>query len=90
MKKKKKKKKTFDLDAAMEGAADNAGDNPDVVDDNRESAEKEEDDIDLESFGKKKKKKKKTVEFDEGENGTEDAAEKEGDGMFNIICLKCA
>ena len=66
LKKKKKKKKTFDLDAAMETQTENAADNAEIAEDNKDMAEKEEDDLDLESFGKKKKKKKKTVDF-EGE-----------------------
>ena len=87
LKKKKKKKKTFDLDAAMEGGGENASaDFAEVAEDNKDVAEKEDDDVDLESFGKKKKKKKKTVDFDEGEKGAEDAGEKEvgGDGMYNL------
>ena len=83
LKKKKKKKKTFDLDAAMEGGNEPA-DNAEAVDDNKDVAEKDDDDLDLESFAKKKKKKKKVVDFDENEKGAEDAGEKEvaGDGMF--------
>merc|ERR1712018_1030891 len=50
---------------------------------NKEAAEKEDDDLDLESFGKKKKKKKKVVDFDE-EKGAEDAGEKEGAGDDDI------
>lgn len=77
LKKKKKKKKTFDLDGAMEGQTENTTDNVEVVEDNKEIAEKEEEDLDLESFGKKKKKKKKVVEFEAEEKGAEDAGEKE-------------
>jgi len=84
LKKKKKKKKTFDLDAAMEGQTENTGDNTEVGDDNKEIAEKEEDDLDLESFGKKKKKKKKVVEFEGEEKGAEDAGEKEIAGEDDI------
>ena len=42
----------------------------------------EDEDVDLESFGKKKKKKKKVVDFEE-EKGAEDAGEKEvaGEGI---------
>ena len=79
MKKKKKKKKTFDLDAEMGTQAENAEDKVEGGEDNKEAAEKEDDDLDLESFGKKKKKKKKVVDFDE-EKGAEDAGEKEGAG----------
>ena len=81
LKKKKKKKKTFDLDAAMETQADNTGEN-EAGDDGKEVAEKEDEDVDLESFGKKKKKKKKVVDFEE-EKGAEDAGEKEvaGEGI---------
>merc|ERR1712210_392281 len=78
----KKKKKTFDLDAAMETQADNTGEN-EAGDDGKEDAEKEEYDVDLESFGKKKKKKKKVVDFEE-EKGTEDAGEKEVAGEDDI------
>jgi translation initiation factor 2 subunit 2 len=77
LKKKKKKKKTFDLDGAMEGQTENTTDNVEVAEDNKEVAEKEEEDLDLESFGKKKKKKKKVVEFEAEEKGAEDAGEKE-------------
>lgn len=86
LKKKKKKKKTFDLDAAMEGGADNSplAENAEIADDIKDVAEKEDDDLDLESFGKKKKKKKKTVEFDEGEKGAEDADETEPAGEDDI------
>ena len=81
LKKKKKKKKTFDLDAEMGTATENAGDNVECGEDTKDVAEKEDEDLDLESFGKKKKKKKKVVDFDE-EKGAEDAGEKEtaGDG----------
>jgi len=84
LKKKKKKKKTFDLDAAMETQTENTTDTAEVADDNKEIAEKEEDDLDLESFGKKKKKKKKVVEFDGEEKGAEDAGEKEVAGEDDI------
>ena len=88
LKKKKNKKKTFDLDAEMGTPAETAEDKAEVGEDNKEAAEKEDDDLDLESFGKKKKKKKKVVDFDE-EKGAEDAGEKEvaGDGKkcINII-----
>merc|ERR1712141_709134 len=84
LKKKKKKKKTFDLDAAMETQTENAAENAEIGEDNKEVAEKEEDDLDLESFGKKKKKKKKVVEFDGEEKGTEDAGEKEVAGDDDI------
>merc|ERR1712136_585238 len=82
-KKKKKKKKTFDLDAEMGTQAENAEDKVEGGEDNKEAAEKEDDDLDLESFGKKKKKKKKVVDFDE-EKGAEDAGEKEGAGDDDI------
>jgi len=82
LKKKKKKKKTFDLDAAMETQADNTGEN-EAGDDGKEVAEKEDEDVDLESFGKKKKKKKKVVDFEE-EKGAEDAGEKEVAGEDDI------
>merc|ERR1712183_912928 len=52
-------------------------------DDGKEDAEKEEDDVDLESFGKKEKKKKKVVDFEE-EKGAEDAGEKEVAGEDDI------
>ena len=61
----------------MEGQTENTTDNVEVVEDNKEIAEKEEEDLDLESFGKKKKKKKKVVEFEAEEKGAEDAGEKE-------------
>merc|ERR1712203_1094143 len=79
LKKKKKKKKTFDLDAEMGTQAENAEDKVEGGEDNKEAVEKEDDDLDLESF--EKKKKKKVVDFDE-EKGAEDAGEKEvaGDG----------
>jgi len=82
LKKKKKKKKTFDLDAEMGTQADNAEDKVEV-EDNKEVAEKDDDDLDLESFGKKKKKKKKVVDFEE-EKGAEDAGEKEVAGDDDI------
>merc|ERR1712141_72813 len=84
LKKKKKKKKTFDLDAAMETQTENAAENAEMGEDNKEVAEKEEDDLDLESFGKKKEKKKKVVEFDGEEKGSEDAGEKEVAGEDDI------
>ena len=88
LKKKKKKKKTFDLDAEMGTPAETAEDKAEVGEDNKEAAEKEDDDLDLESFGKKKKKKKKVVDFDE-EKGAEDAGEKEvaGDGKKCISII---
>merc|ERR1712020_248534 len=88
LKKKKKKKKTFDLDAEMGTQAENADDKVEGGEDNKEAAEKEDDDLDLESFGKKKKKKKKVVDFDE-EKGAEDAGEKEtsGDGKSLLRIL---
>merc|ERR1712141_477661 len=84
LKKKKKKKKTFDLDAAMETQTENAAENAETGEDNKEVAEKEEDDLDLESFGKKKKKKKKVVDFEGEEKGAEDAGEKEVAGEEDI------
>jgi len=83
LKKKKKKKKTFDLDAEMGTATENAGDNVEGGEDTKDVAEKEDEDLDLESFGKKKKKKKKVVDFDE-EKGAEDAGEKETAGDDDI------
>merc|ERR1711963_570890 len=82
LKKKKKKKKTFDLDAEMGTQADNAEEKVEV-EDNKEVGEKDDDDLDLESFGKKKKKKKKVVDFEE-EKGAEDAGEKEVAGDDDI------
>jgi len=70
LKKKKKKKKTpFDLEGALnEGGADEATqDNRDTP----EPAKDDNDDIDLENFGKKKKKKKKVID-DEEEKGDEE------------------
>merc|ERR1712154_561040 len=83
LKKKKKKKKTFDLDAEMGTTTDNAGENVEGGEDNKDVAEKEDEDLDLESFGMKKKKKKKVVDFDE-EKGAEDAGEKETAGDDDI------
>merc|ERR1712156_1144444 len=83
LKKKTKKKKTFDLDAEMGTQADNAEDKVEGVEDNKEVTEKDDDDLDLESFGKKKKKKKKVVDFEE-EKGAEDAGEKEVAGDDDI------
>merc|ERR1712064_104684 len=83
LKKKKKKKKTFDLDAEMGTQADNAEDKVEGEEDNKEVAEKDDDDLDLESFGKKKKKKKKVADFEE-EKGAEDAGEKEVAGDDDI------
>merc|ERR1711963_1273978 len=76
---KKKKKKTFDLEAEMGTQAETAEDKAEVGED-KEAAEKEDDDLDLESFGKKKKK---VVDFDE-EKGAEDAGEKEVAGDDDI------
>jgi len=64
LKKKKKKKKTpFDLEGALnEGGADEAPEEP---------TKEDNEDIDLETFGKKKKKKKKVLDDDE-EKGDEE------------------
>jgi len=70
LKKKKKKKKTpFDLDGALnEGGADeNTQDNDEAPD-----MAKDDDDIDLENFGKKKKKKKKVLDDDAEEKGDDE------------------
>jgi len=70
LKKKKKKKKTpFDLDGALnEGGAD------ETTQDNDEAPDmaKDDDDIDLENFGKKKKKKKKVLDDDAEEKGDDE------------------
>jgi len=81
LKKKKKKKKTpFDLEGALnEGGADEATqDNRDTP----EPAKDDNDDIDLENFGKKKKKKKKAID-DEEEKGDEekDASKEDADEL---------
>ena len=64
---------------------DNAGENVKCGEDNKDVAEKEDQDLDLESFGNKKKK---VVDFDE-EKGAEDAGEKEtaGDGKSLLRIL---
>ena len=82
LKKKKKKKKTFDLDGAMEAQTENAGENAEAGEEKDIGANEE--DVDLESFGKKKKKKKKVVDFEGEEKGAEDAGEKEiaGEGIY--------
>ena len=69
MKKKKKKKKTpFDLEGALnEGGADEAPEEP---------TKEDNEDIDLETFGKKKKKKKKVLDDDE-EKGDEEKDDSE-------------
>merc|ERR1711994_201642 len=67
-----------------ENQTENAVENAEIAEDNKEMAEKEEDDLDLESFGKKKKKKKKVVEFDGEEKGAEYAGEKEVAGEDDI------
>ncbi len=81
LKKKKKKKKTpFDLEGALnDGAADEAQDS-------RETPEpgKEDEDLDLDSFGKKKKKKKKPVD-DEEEKG--DDEKEEGELLQFLTCF---
>ena len=89
MKKKKKKKKTpFDLEGALnEGGADEGTqDNRDTP----EPAKDDNDDIDLENFGKKKKKKKKVID-DEEEKGDEekDASKEDGENYFrsNTVLL---
>ena len=69
----------------MESQTENTADNTEVGDDNKEIAEKEEEDLDLESFGKKKKKKKKVVEFEGEEKGAEDAGEKEVAGEGTLL-----
>ena len=69
----------------METQTENATENAEIGEDNKEVAEKEEDDLDLESFGKKKKKKKKVVEFDGEEKGAEDAGEKEVAGEGTLL-----
>ena len=67
LKKKKKKKKTpFDLEGAL-----NDGETAETP----EPAKDENEDIDLESFGKKKKKKKKVLD-DEEEKGDEEKNKK--------------
>lgn len=71
-KKKKKKKTTFDLDAALEGGGsgnegtEGLGDkeNPEP----EQLAPEDDENLDLENFGKKKKKKKKAFNLDELEN----------------------
>merc|ERR1712043_37129 len=74
LKKKKKKKKTFDLDGAMEAQTENTGENAEAGEEKDIGANEE--DVDLESFGKKKKKKKKVVDFEGEEKGAEDAGKK--------------
>jgi len=71
LKKKKKKKKTpFDLEGALnEGGADEA---VQETIDTPEPAKDDNDDIDLENFGKKKKKKKKVLEDEAEEKGDEE------------------
>jgi len=76
LKKKKKKKKTpFDLEGALnEGGADEGTqDNRDTP----EPAKDDNDDIDLENFGKKKKKKKKVIDDEEEKGDEEKDASKE-------------
>lgn len=71
LKKKKKKKKTpFDLEGALnEGGADEA---VQETIETPEPSKDDNDDIDLENFGKKKKKKKKAIEDDAEEKGDEE------------------
>merc|ERR1712080_800337 len=71
LKKKKKKKKTpFDLEGALnEGGPDEA---VQETTETPEPAKDDNDDIDLENFGKKKKKKKKVIEDEAEEKGDEE------------------
>merc|ERR1711874_571984 len=67
---KKKKKTPFDLEGALnEGGADEA---VQETTDTPEPAKDDNDDIDLENFGKKKKKKKKVIEDEAEEKGDEE------------------
>ncbi len=80
MKKKKKKKKAFDLDAAV------AGNDAEEAPAAKEEEANEEQDIDLENFGKKKKKKKVQID-DEGNAGDDGDDKDKVDGKVIISTL---